>query len=123
VPDSSKTIIDNTNVCNDVDNCDEIAEEKPKRKTKKTTLDDSNSNSDNESFKSVESGTNSDEEKSNFAPKSGDVYKSIDEEDVYGPTFSQRSTHWVCTIIVLNYKTFNILHFVKCYSLFPLQIG
>lgn len=84
---------------NDVDNCDDIVKKKPKIKVKKNTHYDSNTNSDDESFKSVESGTNSDEEKSNFATKTGDVSKSIDEEDVYGPTFFQRSTHWVCTFV------------------------
>lgn len=60
------------------------------------TLNESNISSDDESYKSVDSSTYSDQDKSNNAGKSGDISKNIDEEDFYGPSFYQKSTHWVC---------------------------
>lgn len=69
-------------------NCDEADENK--------TLNESNISSDDESYNSDNSSTYCDEDKLNNAGKSGDVQKNIDEEDFYGPTFFQKSTHWVC---------------------------
>ncbi|XP_015366814.1 PREDICTED: uncharacterized protein LOC107163755 isoform X2 [Diuraphis noxia] len=64
-------------------NCDEADENK--------TLNESNMSSDDESYKSDNSSTYCDQDN---AGKSGDLQKNIDEEDFYGPTFSQKSTHW-----------------------------
>jgi len=57
----------------------------------------SNINIDDNSFKSNESSTNSDDENLINSVTSGDALKNIDDEDFYGPMFFQRSTHWVCT--------------------------
>lgn len=59
------------------------------------TLNESNISGD-ESYKSDGSSSYSDQDKSNNAGKSGDLTKTIDEEDFYGPAFFQKSTHWVC---------------------------
>ncbi|KAE9535993.1 hypothetical protein AGLY_007894 [Aphis glycines] len=72
-------------------NCDDTNENK--------TLNESNVSSDDESYKSVDSSTYSDQDKSNNVGKSGDVPKNIDEEDFYGPSFYQKSTHWVCIVL------------------------
>jgi len=69
-------------------NCDDADENK--------TINESNINSDGESYKSDSSSANSDQDKSYNAGKSGDLPKNIDEEDFYGPAFFQKSTHWVC---------------------------
>lgn len=108
---SNNSVVNNdSKLNNDVDNCDNTVRKKLKVKAKKTTLNDSLS--DDESFKFVESDTNSDEEKSNFVEKSGDISKSIDEDDLYGPTFFQRSTHWVCTVFFINRDGFKLLDFM-----------
>jgi len=71
-------------------NCDDADENK--------TLNESNiSSGDDESYKSDDSSTYSDQDKSNNAGKSGDLPKNMDEEDFYGPAFFQKSTHWVCS--------------------------
>lgn len=57
------------------------------------TLNESNISGD-ESYKSDGSSSYSDQDKSNNAGKSGDLTKTIDEEDFYGPAFFQKSTHW-----------------------------
>lgn len=61
------------------------------------TIDENKMNIDDDYiFNNVKSNTNSDEEKLNNVVKSEDILKNIDEEDLYGPTFFQKSTHWVC---------------------------
>lgn len=69
-------------------NCDDTNENK--------TLNESNISSDDDSYESVDSSMYSDQDKSHNAGKSGDVPKNIDEEDFYGPSFYQKSIHWVC---------------------------
>lgn len=49
-----------------------------------TTLFDSSLSSDNESLESVESN------------QSNDPLKNVEDDDLYGPSFAQKCTHWVC---------------------------
>lgn len=58
--------------------------------------DDDVDNDDDNDYDYVVSKTNSDEDKSNNVVKSDNVLKNVDEEDLYGPTFYQKGTHWVC---------------------------
>lgn len=91
-----KSVINRSKILGDCDilkndkkiNCDEADENK--------TLNESNMSSDDESYKSNNSSIYCDQDKSNNTGKSGDLQKNIDEEDFYGPTFFQKSTHWVC---------------------------
>lgn len=100
---NNSKIIDKCNAMNhneklngaDEDDNGSINEGKINGDDESITLNVSNMNSDDESYK-FESSLNSDDEKSINALKSGDGIKSIDEEEYYGPTFFQRSTHWVC---------------------------
>lgn len=102
------TIVNDSNMnCNDAD--DTLNEENKISKNNKTTiLKDTNVNGNNESYKSFESNSNSDEEDdlklgdAEYTVKSGDVSKNIEEEDFYGPTFFQKGTHWVCTNKIFN---------------------
>jgi len=95
---NSKEVGTNDGVKLNHDADETINENKINKKNKKSTAhNDSDINSDDESFKYDESSTNSDDENSFDAMKSGDALKNIDDEDFYGPMFLQKSTHWVCT--------------------------
>lgn len=62
----------------------------------KTNVDNySNTNIDNAEEISANS---SDEDKLNNTFKPGDYLKNLDDEDLYGPSFFQNSTHWVCML-------------------------
>ncbi|XP_025193705.1 uncharacterized protein LOC112593511 [Melanaphis sacchari] len=80
-----------------LDNCDLVKNDEKINSNdtnEKKALNESNLSSDDESYKSVDSSTYSDQDKSNNAGKSGDIPKNTDEEDFYGPGFYQKSTHW-----------------------------
>lgn len=85
----------------------------------------SNMNSDDESYKCEESGSNSDEENTISGIKSGDASRNIDEEDYYGPTFFQRSTHWVCFKVKYLYTCVHFINelFVLIYSQFIILVS
>lgn len=82
--------------------CDNIDESLSEQQTTKKTSD-LNVNSDDDSSKSYEPNPSCDEEeKSNentMKTPSKDSYKFIDEEELYGPHFFQKGTHWVSYII------------------------
>lgn len=79
-------------------NFDDANENISKIDDESSTLNESNENRDDESLKSIESNTNSDEEKSDSEIQSGDALKNIDDDDLYGPSFFQKNTHWVCSL-------------------------
>lgn len=101
---NSSKVIKNYNIVNndekvncDVkthDNANETIDHKIITDNKSTNLNDSNTNSDDELSLDKNCSKNNDEESSD---KSADESKNIDDEDYYGPTFFQKSTHWVCT--------------------------
>lgn len=93
---------------------------------KSQSYNDSNTCSDDESYKSDKSSTCSDQDKSYKAGKSTDVPKKEEEEDVYGPTFFQKSTHWVCKELFLmnvDCRCTKLNNFTKLFSLSLLRIG
>lgn len=44
----------------------------------------------------------SDEEKFNNTSKLVDYLRNLDDEDLYGPSFFQKSIHWVCCMLYIN---------------------
>lgn len=102
---NNETTILNDSNCNDAD--DTLNDEnKISRNNKITILNNSNMKGDDESYKSFESDSNSDEEDDlkleDYTVKPGDITKSIEEEEFYGPAFFQKGTHWVCTNKIFN---------------------
>lgn len=99
---NSSKVISNYNIANNDEklNCDvntyndadEIIKHKTNMDNKSSILNDSITNSDDESSVDKNCSKNNDEEGSDKSDES----KYIEDDDYYGPTFFQNSTHWVC---------------------------
>ncbi|VVC33262.1 Hypothetical protein CINCED_3A011483 [Cinara cedri] len=97
---NATTILNDSNIT--FDDADDTFNEEDKMNMNNETMlpNDSNINCDNESCKSIESSSNSNEkgdvklDGEECTAKPEDVSKNIEEEDFYGPAFFQQCTHW-----------------------------
>lgn len=88
----------------EISNCESVGES--------SGLNDSYSNSDDETFKPFGSSNNNLE----------DFSKNIDDEEWFGPSFFQRCVHWVSISRLNNYDiTWNTL--LNCLLYFSLFLG